>query len=99
MMKSSWKSIGLGFILAVWILIGAPTGAADATIIQPGSTVRQSISDLQEIASVESVVDQYRVGVPADFYAIRTISALKSFLATHQTTLIDGRNPIDRRWG
>jgi rhodanese-related sulfurtransferase len=90
-----WDSIPAvisGFVIAAYILVGFHSGSVAAATLEMGSTPAQAVSNLPQISALEKAVDQYLVSIPADYYALSTVPALKNLMTSADTLLIDVRS-------
>lgn len=92
---SRFRSLLLGVILALCLLISAPQGASAATTIAPP----HSTVTADDTPAIDSAVEQYLSSLPGDFHAIRSVPALKRLLASGNVLLIDVRTPAEYRAG
>lgn len=98
-MKTSLPVALSGLALAVLILMGFASGAAAAAPLEIGSSQRQPLPEPQRTSSLQSAIDQYLHSLPADYHTLKTVSALKSLMASGNTVLIDVRQPSEYRAG
>jgi rhodanese-related sulfurtransferase len=80
-----------GFAIAVYILIGFHPSTVAAATLEAESMHPQVLSNLQQISVLERAVDQYLVTIPANYYALSTVSALKNLMASSNPLLVDVR--------
>jgi rhodanese-related sulfurtransferase len=88
-----------GFVIAVYILIGFHTGTVAAAILKTESPHVQPLSSLQQVSALQKAVDQYLTSIPANYYALSTVSALKNFMASSNPLLVDVRTPSEHQAG
>jgi rhodanese-related sulfurtransferase len=89
-----WDSIPAvisGFVIIVYILVGAHSGSVAAATLEMESTPAQAVANLPQISALQKAVDQYLASIPADYYALSTVPALKNLMTSASPLLIDVR--------
>jgi rhodanese-related sulfurtransferase len=97
-----WASIPAvisGFAIAVYILIGFHSGTVAAATLEKGSTQPQELSQLEQPSLLERAVDEYLISIPANYYALSTVPALKNLMTGANPLLIDVREPSEYQAG
>jgi rhodanese-related sulfurtransferase len=90
-----WDSIPevlCGFVIAVYILLGFHSGSVAAATLEIESTHPQAVPNLPQISTLQIAVDQYLISIPANYYALSTVQALKNLMTTANPLLIDVRS-------
>ncbi|MEA5441813.1 rhodanese-like domain-containing protein [Cyanobium gracile] len=98
-LRASLAALLGGLVITLVLLMGYVSGALAAVPLEPDTSQQQTLPEPQQLAPVQSAVDQYLASIPADFYTLKTVAALKSALASGRTVLIDVRQPSEYRTG
>jgi rhodanese-related sulfurtransferase len=81
----------LSFLLSAWLLIGLPASAAGAAAIP--------VSPVEDSPAIAGAIEDYLSSMPNDYYAIRSVPALKRFLESPDSLLIDVRTVSEYKSG
>lgn len=88
-----------GFALAIYLLIGLNSGIAAAATIGTAQADDQALVHPECVSPLESAVDHYLSSIPADYYALGTVGALKNLMGDSTPFLIDVRSSSEYKAG
>jgi rhodanese-related sulfurtransferase len=100
-LKKSIQMVLLGFALWVcfWVGFGQTPVIAAVRTTTESMVNTQDRSNRQGFPKLESAIDQYFMSMPAGYYTISTVEALKAIMANRRPLLVDVRSPSEYQSG